>query len=137
MTSQRSSKPRLRAVDGDETVRRKVGVQHIPSAKIAETKFTRPCSSCCCLSHCEKNPHNDENDEELKFAELDVANKIEVDFRNMLDKSWMEAAEYEKDLLNSLPSVKDKFMSLLCSVNLDLRESELEDQAASADNIMV
>ena len=71
------------------------------------------------------------------FTELDVPSTVDVECRNMLDKSWMEAAEYEKDLLNSLPSVKDKFMSLLCSVNLDLRESELEDQTASADTFMV
>ena len=131
------SRHRLKAVDGDETVRRKVGVQHIPSARIAKTKFTRPCSSCCCLSHCEKNPHSDANDEELELSGLDVPSTVDVEFRNMLDKSWMQEAEYEVDLLNSLPTVKDKFMSLLCSVNLDLKEGKPEDQIASADNFMV
>ena len=72
------SRYRLKAVDGEETVKRKVGVQHIPSAKIAKTMFTRLCSSCYCLSHCKKNPQNDNNDVELKLSDLDVNNDDEL-----------------------------------------------------------
>ena len=118
---------RLKATDGEESVQRRVGVQHLPSAKIAKSKFTRPCSSCCCLSHCEKNPHNDDKDEELVLADLDTPSSIDVEVKNMLDRSWMEETEYETELLESVPQVKNKFMSLLCPINMDLKEALLED----------
>ena len=130
---------RLKATDGEETVQRKVGVQHLPSARLAKTKFTRPCISCCCLSHCEKNPHNDDNDKQLVLADLDIPRSVDVEVKDMLDRSWMEETEYEAELLESVPQVRNKFMSVLCATNMDLREVLLEDQdqTASADIFMV
>ena len=146
----------------EEAVTRKVGVQHKPSAKLAKSKFTRPCSSCCCLSHCEKNPHNDEDDVQVEMSKLDVPDVRQVDFVDMLDKSWMVEVkenetemlesvpynqnlfmvkDYEEELLDSMPNFQDQFMSVLCSTHLDLNLREEEDvlvnQTASADNIMV
>ena len=118
---------RLKATDGEETVQRRVGVQHLPSARIAKSKFTRPCYSCCCLSHCEKNPHNDDKDVELVLADLDPPSSVGVEVKNMLDRSWMEETEYESELLESVPQVRNKFMSVLCATNMDLKEALLED----------
>ena len=118
---------RLKGTDGEETVQRKVGVQHLPSARIAKSKFTSPCTSCCCLSHCEKNPHNDDNDKELDLNYLDIPTTIDVEVKNMLDRSWMEETEYESELLESVPQVRNKFMSVLCAINMDLKEALLED----------
>ena len=143
----------------EEAVKRKVGVQHKPSARFAKSKFTRPCSNCCCLSHCEKNPHNDENDVQVELSNLEVPEIGQVEFVDMLDNSWLVeyetellesvpydqnnfmASDYEEELLDSMPSFQDTFMSVLCSTHLDLslREEKdvLEDQTASADNFTV
>ena len=156
------TRSRLKAVNNEENVKRKVGVQHKSSARLAKSKFTRPCSACCCLSHCEKNPHSDEHDVEVELSDLDVPEVIDVEVEGMLDRSWVcdvkdyEAdviettlydhdrlllADYQTDLLDSVPLVQDTFMSLLCSLNTDLKledeENMQEDQVASADNIMV
>ena len=45
----------------------------------------------------------------------------------MLDRSWMEETEYEAELLESVPQVRNKFMSVLCATNMDLRDALLED----------
>ena len=82
---------------------------------------------CCCLSHCEKNPHNDDNDEELVLADLDIPRSVDVEVKDMLDRSWMEESEYEAELLESVPQVRNKFMSVLCATNMDLRDALLED----------
>ena len=156
--STEDTRSRLKAVNNEETVKRKVGVQHKPSARLAKSKFTRPCSACCCLSHCEKNPHSDEQDVEVELHDLEVPEAMNVAIEGMLDRSWVcdvtdyEAdvvetslydhdrllmADYQTDLVDSVPLVKDNFMSLLCSLNRDLKLEDVEDQVASADNIMV
>ena len=133
-----NSRSRLKAVDGEGNIVRQVGVQHKPSAKIAKSKFTKPCNSCCCLSHCEKNPHKDDNDVEVKLDQLEcldakdddecdeVLNDEPVD---MLDRSWMSTTAYEAELVESVPLLfsQDKFMEVLCSVNMDLRETVVEE----------
>ena len=150
------SRSRLKAV-GEETVKRKVGVQHIDSARLAKSKFTRPCSSCCCLSHCEKNPHRDEHDVQVELSSLDLPDDGDAEYRDMLDRSWISEMpdyeaelseaehndedkllnDYETELLESVPLIQDTFMSSLCSINMDLTEAVVEDQLASADNLMV
>ena len=45
----------------------------------------------------------------------------------MLDRSWMEETEYESELLESVPQIRNKFMSVLCAINMDLKEALLED----------
>ena len=91
-------------------------------------KFTRPCDICCCLSHCEKNPHSGENDVQLKLSSLELPDVEEVEFEGLLDKSWMlEMADYEAELLETVPYAQDKFMSLLCSINMDLEVAVDED----------
>ena len=136
-----NSRSRLKAVDHEETVQRKVGVQHKPSARLVKSKFTRPCNTCCCLSHCEKNSHTDEHDVQVDLSALGVPEVKVVVYDGMLDRSWnLEVAdyEYETELLDSLPLVQDNFMSMLCSVNTDLKVENVEDmQAASTDKIMV
>ena len=73
-TVRESSRLRLKAVDGEGGLERKVGVQHKPSAQIAKLKFTKPCNICCCLSHCELDPHNSENDvEKSEFYSIYIA----------------------------------------------------------------
>ena len=114
------------------------------------------------LSHCEKSPHSDEHDVEVELSDLEVPEVIDVAIEGMLDRSWVcdvtdyEAdvietslydhdrllmADYQTDLLDSVPLVQDNFMSLLCSLNTDLKledvEDMQEDQMTPADNIMV
>ena len=144
---QKDARSRLKAVQNEESLTRKLGVQHKPSAKLAKSKFTRPCSSCCCLSHCEKSPHNDANDVEIELSSLEVLDDKEVEYVNMLDGSWTEESteevtDYETELLGFVSNNQDKFMSMICSVHLDLDLKEKEDrvpedQTASADNITV
>ena len=142
------TRSRLKAVNNEETVKRKIGVQHKPSARLAKSKFTRPCNACCCLSHCEKNPHNDEHDIEVNLSDLEVPEVIDVKFEGMLDRSWVcdetdyevdvtemtfsdhdrfLMADYQTELLDSVPLVQDKFMSLLCSINTDLKQENVEN----------
>ena len=71
----------------------------------------------------------------------------EVEYVNMLDRSWTEEAteevtDNETELLRFVSNNQDKFMSMICSVHLDLDLKEKEDrvpedQTASADNITV
>ena len=71
----------------------------------------------------------------------------EVKYLNMLDRSWTEESteevtDNETELLELVFNNQDKFMSMICSVHLDLDLEEKEDrvpedQTASADNIMV
>ena len=96
------------------------------------------------MSHCEKSPHNDANDVEIELSSLEVPNVREVEYEDMLDKSWMvqkEAEDYETELPGFVSSNQDTFMSMICSVHLDLdleKEDRVpEDQTASADNITV
>ena len=98
------------------------------------------------MSHCEKTPHNDANDIEIELSSLEVANVKEVEYRDMLDRSWMvqetEAEDYKTELPGFVSHNQDMFMSMICSVHmdLDLEEKEdrlLEDQTALADNITV
>ena len=100
---------------------------------------------------------------QVELPGLEVPEVGQVEFVDMLDMSWLvgTTADYEtellesvpydqnnitvldeeEELLDSMPRFKDTFMSLLCSTHLDLnlREEEdvLENQTASADNIMV
>ena len=98
------ARSRLVAVHEEEVVRRKVGVQHKPSARVAKSKFTRPCTVCCCLSHCEKSPHIDDNDVELELSHLEVPESRDVMFIDMLDRSWMaDDKDYKAELLESMP----------------------------------
>ena len=141
------TRSRLKAVNDEETVKRKLGVQHKPSARLAKSKFTRPCNTCCCLPHCEKNPHRDEHDVKVDLSDLEVPDVIDAEFVGMLDRSWvcdvtdykagvietapnaldMLMADYQTELLDSVPLVQDNFMSMLCSVNTDLKMKVVED----------
>ena len=55
---------------------------------------------------------------------------VEDEFPNMLDKSWNEFKDYELDVLDTLPLVEDKLMSLLCAVNMDFTDLETEPDAS-------
>ena len=48
----------------------------------------------------------------------------------MLDKSWNESEDYEQDVLDTIPLVEDKLMSLLCAVNTDFTDLETEPVAS-------
>ena len=46
-----------------------------PAHRFCETsqnQIHKSCSSCCCLSHCEKNPHRDEHDVQVVLSSLDL-----------------------------------------------------------------
>ena len=49
----------------------------------------------------------------------------------------MEETEYKSELLESMPKVWNKFMSVLCTTNMYLKEAFLEDWTASTDTFMV
>ena len=75
-----------------------------------------------------------------------MPNVREVEYGDMLDRSWMvqetEAEDYESELPGFVSYNQDMFMSMICSVHLDLDLEEKEDrvpedQTASADNITV
>ena len=148
-----------RPPNGDRLQRRplvpKVDVQHKPSARIAKSKFTRPCTACCCLPHCEKSTDIDDNDVELKLSHLEVPEARDVMFVDMLDRSWMaDITDYEaelvesmpcdhnkflltdieEELLDTVPCIQDKFMNVLCSVDMDLNLKE-EDMLVDPDSL--
>ena len=114
---------RLAAVAGYDCPVREVGVQHRPSAKIAKAKIVRPCSECCCSSHCMLTDHgNGGGDVSLNVIGGDVIKDYE--FVNLLDRSWLEFNEYQEEMIN-LPMEQDAFMSLLCAVNTDFGLEDL------------
>ena len=55
---------------------------------------------------------------------------VEDKFSNMLDKSWNEFEDYEQGVIDTLPLVEDKLMSLLCAVNTDFTNLETEPDAS-------
>ena len=48
---------------------------------------------------------------------------------DMLDRSWMSTTAYEAELVESVPLLfsQDKFMEMLCSVNMDLKDTVMEE----------
>ena len=64
----------------------------------------------------------------MSFDHLKAA--VEDEFPNMLDKSWNEFEDYEQGVLDTLPLVEDKLMSLLCAVNTDFTDLETEPDAS-------
>ena len=90
------------------------------------------------MSHCEKNPHNGGNDVQVDLSSLELPDAKDIEFEGLLDESWMlEVADYEAELLETVPFALDNFMSVLCSVNMDLVVAVQVDETASADNFMV
>jgi len=63
-----------------------------PCARLARLKFTRPCSTCCCLSHCEISPHDGKNDVVVQLDDLELPDAKDVEASDMLDRSWMDTA---------------------------------------------
>ena len=47
-------------------------------------------------------------------------------FLNMLDRSWQDTEEYKEEMCNKA-NENHTFMSLICSVNLDLTDVVVED----------
>ena len=101
------------------------GVQHRVGAKMSKIKMVKNCKVCCCVNHCLLTGHerNDVSCDHLEAA-------VEDEFPNMLDKSWNEFEDYEQDVLDTLPLVEDKLMSLLCAVNTDFTDLETEPDAS-------
>ena len=71
-----------------------------------------------------------QNSSEDQPSYADSPARIEYKFPNMLDKSWNEFEEYKQDVLDTLPLVEDKLMSLLCAVNTDFTDLETEPDAS-------
>ena len=105
------------------SLQRGEGVQHRAVAKIVKKKMSKPCKTCCCLSHCQITEHG------AKAVPV-VVNNYSYDkeqfFENMPDRSWHGLEEYEEEMC-SLANKDNTFMSLMCSVNLDLTDVMVED----------
>ena len=113
---------RLTAVSGyDEVVplKRLQGVKHNARARAKKAKYLKPCTNCCCFSHCSLRNHNDEaNEEESINASWEV---LPHKYPGLLDSSWLTFEEYEEDLCST--GVRNKNLSeLLCAVNIDIKE---------------
>ena len=100
-------------------------VQHRVGAKMSKMKKVKNCKNCCCVNHCLLTGY-ERSDVSFDHHEASV----EYKFPNMLDKSWNEFEDYEQDVLDTLPLVEDKLMSLLCAVNTDFTGMETEPDAS-------
>ena len=86
------------------------------------------------MSHYEKNPLSGGDDVQVNLSSLELPDVKVYELEALLDESWMlEVADYEAELLETVPSAMDNFMSLLCSVNMDLVVAVEVDETASAD----
>ena len=98
-------------------------VQHRAVAKILKKKMSKPCETCCCLSHCQITEHGAE-------AVPVVVNSYSYDkeqfFENMPDRSWHGLEEYEEEMC-SLANTDNTHMSLICPMILDLSDVIAED----------
>ena len=110
------SRSRLNATGGTFGLTREAGVQRRKDAKSKRSLFMKPCRRCCCVSHCLFFKHS-EKDEMVYVADFKCP---EVNYENMLDKSWVEA-KYLDDS-DFVDKNADPLMSLLCATNLDLKE---------------
>ena len=118
---------RLKAVGGHNHPVRELGVQHRVGVKMSKMKMVKSCKKCCCVNHCLLTGH-ERSDVIVSFDHLKAA--VEDEFPNMLDKSWNEFEDYEQGVLDTLPLVEDKLMSLLCAVNTDFTDLETEPGAS-------
>ena len=115
---------RLKAVGGHDHPVRELGVQHKVGAKMSKMKMIRNCKDCCCVNHCLLTGH-DRSD--VSFDHFEAS--VEYKFPNMLDKSWNESEDYEQGVIDTVPLVEDRLMSLLCAVNTDFTGMETEPDA--------
>ena len=115
---------RLKAVGGHDHPVRELGVQHKVGAKMSKMKMIRNCKDCCCVNHCLLTGH-DRSD--VSFDHFEAS--VEYKFPNMLDKSWNESEDYEQGVIDTVPLVEDRLMSLLCAVNTDFSGMETEPDA--------
>ena len=90
------------------------------------------------MSHYEKNPLSGGDDVQVSLSSLELPDVKVYELEALLDESWMlEVEDYEAELRETVPFAQDNFMSVLCSVNLDLEVAVEVDETASADNFMV
>ena len=91
---------------------------------MSKMKMIRNCKDCCCVNHCLLTGH-DRSD--VSFDHFEAS--VEYKFPNMLDKSWNESEDYEQGVIDTVPLVEDRLMSLLCAVNTDFSGMETEPDA--------
>ena len=53
--------------------------------------------------------------------------EVDVTEMTLYDQDRLLMAEYQTELLDSVPLVQDNFMSLLCSINTDLKLENVEN----------
>ena len=90
---------------------------------VRHREMSNPCKTCCCVSDCQITDHGPK-------AVPVVANHYSYDkehlFENLPGRSWHGLEEYEEEMC-SLANKDNTFMSLMCSVNLDLTDVMVED----------
>ena len=114
---------RLKAVSDHDLPQREVGVQHRAKARIAKLRMTRGCKNCCCYSHCVLSEHGSA----VGGLDMNVQLSKEYLFPDLLDRSWMECEDYKVELLDNMPVVEDKLVSILYAINTDFDMDKSDD----------
>ena len=70
-----------------------------------------------------------QNSSEDQPSYTDKAARSAYKFPNMLNKSLNEFEDFEQVMLNTLPLMEDRLMSLLCAVNIDFTGMKTEPDA--------
>merc|ERR1711867_197249 len=126
-------KVRLKAVSDPIPPQRTVGVQHKVRARVAKLRVTRGCKHCCCYPHCILTEHG----KTVGALDVNIELAKEYMFPDLYDRSWMDCDDYEVELVDNLPVVQDKLVSILYAINTDFDVDKFDDSEedlfASAD----
>ena len=85
--------------------------------------MTRGCKNCCCYPHCVLSEHGSA----VGGLDMNVQLAKEYLFPDLLDRSWMECEDYEVELLDNMPVVEDKLVSMLYAINTDFDMDKSDD----------
>ena len=119
--SSRDLRYRLTAVSGyNEAVplKRLQGVKHNAKAKAFKAKYLKPCSNCCCFSHCSLASHGEvEQSREMSWED------VPINHQGFLDSSWATLEEFEEEI-HSIGAKDKNLLDVISSVNIDLKADE-------------
>ena len=116
-------KVRLKVVDHD-TLQLEVSVQHNVPAKMTKCKMTKGGKNCYCHSYCVLSEHG----KTAGIPNINVELSKEFKFPDMLDRALDKFEDFKVDMLDGMPVVQDKLVSLLRAINTDLGQAELDEE---------
>ena len=96
-------------------------------AKAVKNKYLKPCTNCCCFSHCAINcstvqAMDSSSDDVIDRCFPTSWPDVQQDKLNLLDRSWLHKEQFEEEV-TTLGEPKKNLTELLSCVNTDLSDA--------------